>query len=54
MSEPEPVENPAKAFDRFRDAMKRILTIPKAEIVRREAEAKEQRKEQKQALKKSQ
>lgn len=39
-----PVENPAQAFERFRDALKQIMTVPKDEILRREAEAKEQRK----------
>ena len=38
----QPQETPA---DRFRAAMKRILTVPKAEILRREAEDMKQRRE---------
>ena len=40
----QPVENPAEAFERFREGMKQILTVSKPEILRREREAKEQRK----------
>lgn len=32
-------------FERLKDAMKQILTVPKAEILRREAEYRKQRKE---------
>jgi hypothetical protein len=47
MSEPiPPVDNPAEAMERQRAAMKQILTVSKPEIVRREREAKEERKEQ--------
>lgn len=31
-------------FERFREAMKKLVTVPKSEILRREAEYKEQRK----------
>ena len=43
MSEPAPNE-PTSEADRFRAAMKHILTVPKAEILRREAEYRKQRK----------
>ena len=35
-------------FERFREAMKKLVTVPKAEILRREAEYREQRKKGKQ------
>lgn len=49
MSEPQPVppyrvENPSEAFERMRAGVKRALNVSKPEILRREAEAKEQRK----------
>jgi hypothetical protein len=34
-------------FERLKDAMKQILTVPKAEILRREEEYKKQRKAKK-------
>ena len=44
MSQPQPVDDPAKAMERMREAMKQIVTVSKPEILRREAEAKELRK----------
>jgi hypothetical protein len=44
MSEEKPVENPALAMERMREAMRQIVTVSKPEILRREREAKEQRK----------
>jgi hypothetical protein len=35
---------PVKPSERFRDAMKKILSVPKAEIVKREGEYKAARK----------
>ena len=41
-----PTPEPKEA-DKFRDAMKKILAVPKAEILRREAEEKAAREEAK-------
>ncbi|HEY3900686.1 MAG TPA: hypothetical protein VGM54_18905 [Chthoniobacter sp.] len=43
------VENPTEAFEKMRSAMKQILTVSKPEILKREKEAKEQRKRKKAA-----
>lgn len=42
-----PDPNPPTEAERFREAMKQIMTVSKPEILRREAEAKEQRKNKK-------
>jgi hypothetical protein len=44
MNEPQRVENPAEAFEKMRQAMGRILSASKKEIVRREMEHKEHQK----------
>ena len=49
MSEPQTVpdyrvDNPAEAFERMKRAVAQALTVSKPEIVRREVEAAEQRK----------
>jgi len=38
------VDDPAQAMQRLQSAMKQVLTVSKPEILRREREAKEQRK----------
>jgi hypothetical protein len=43
---PNPPEMPAEEMERFRGAMRQILTVSKPEILRREREAKEQRKQE--------
>ena len=44
MSDPQPVDDPKRAMGRMQDAMRQILTVSKPEILKREREAKEQRK----------
>ncbi|MDR3401802.1 MAG: hypothetical protein P4L99_04810 [Chthoniobacter sp.] len=44
MSEPQPVDDPKQAMARMQDAMRQILTVSKPEILKREREAKTERK----------
>jgi hypothetical protein len=46
---PHPVDDPAKAMERMREAMKRIVTVSKPEILRREDEAQKERKKKRKA-----
>lgn len=39
MPEEHPVDNPTQAMENMRDAMRKILTVSKSEILRREREA---------------
>jgi hypothetical protein len=45
MSEPTPHPSPSHPFEKLKEAMKQILTVPKAEIVRREKEDRARRKD---------
>lgn len=44
MPEEHRVDNPAEAFERLKAGVRQALTVSKPEIVRREREAKEERK----------
>lgn len=43
------VDDPARAMERMREAMRQIVTVSKPELLRREREAKEQRKQKRKA-----
>jgi hypothetical protein len=44
MQPPSPADPQPAPFERFREVMKHILTVPKQEVLRREAEEKKRRK----------
>jgi len=49
MDYPHKVDDPAQAMERMREAMRKIVTVSKPELLRREREAKEARKQKKKA-----